>query len=102
MEGRVSAPAADGGTRNSRFTESVDWADGRVSTSGPLTPAAADLIGGTAEQLRRAGHAHVTVALQAVDAPDDSGLAALGAVAHDLQVRHCELVVLWEQKENLP
>jgi hypothetical protein len=93
----VSAPPADSGT-GGRFTESVDWADARVATSGRLTFAAADLLGGTAEQLRRAGHAHITVELHAADA---TGLAALRAVADDLRVRHCELVVLWEEKENL-
>ena len=83
-----------------RFTESVDWADGRVSTSGRLTRAAADLVGGTAEQLRRAGHARITVELRAAGDPDDAGMAALRAVADDLRVRQCELVVLWEEKEN--
>jgi anti-anti-sigma regulatory factor len=101
MEGPVSAPAADRGTRTSRFTESVNWTEGRVSTTGQLTSAAADLLGGTAEQLCRAGHAHVTVELHAVDALDDAGLAALRAVADDLRVRHCELVVLWRDKENM-
>ena len=88
----MSAPAS------ARFTESVDWADARVSTSGRLTPAAADLLGGTAELLRRAGHDCVTVELHAAD---DAGIAALRAVTADLRVRHCELVVLWEEKENM-
>jgi len=91
----VSAPPAG------RFTESVDWVDGRVFTSGRLTSAAADLVGGTAEQLRRAGHASITVELHATEATDDDGLAALRAVAADLRVRHCQLIVVWEEKENL-
>jgi hypothetical protein len=83
------------------FTESVDWAEGRVSTTGRLTPVAADLLGGTAEQLRRAGHDSVTVELHAVGPPDDDGIAALRAVTADLRVRHCQLVVLWEEKEHI-
>jgi hypothetical protein len=93
----MSAVPADRDIRSSRFTESVDWVSGRVSTAGPLTPAAADLLGGTAEQLRRAGHALVTVELHAAD---DAGIAALRAVTADLRVRHCQLVVLWAEKEN--
>jgi hypothetical protein len=80
------------------FSESVDWAEGRVSTTGPLTPAAADLVGGTAEQLRRAGHGSITVELHTAE---DAGIAALRAVTADLRVRHCELVVVWEEKENM-
>ena len=96
----MSARTDDRGA-GSRFTESVDWVGGRVATTGPLTSAAADLVGGTAEQLRRAGHASVTVELNAAEAPDDAGLAALRAVADDLRVRHCELVVRWEEKEHM-
>ena len=55
------------------FTESVDW-------------------------LLRAGHDCVTVELHAAD---DAGIAALRALTADLRVRHCELVVLWEEKENM-
>jgi hypothetical protein len=96
----MSVPQSDRGA-NGGFSESVDWADGRVATRGRLTSAAADLLGGTAEQLRRAGHAHITVELHAAEPTDDAGLAALRAVAADLRVRHCELVVLWEEKEKL-
>lgn len=84
-----------------RFTESVDWVDGRVETTGPLSSAAADLVGGTAEQLRRAGHASITVELHEAEATDPAGFAALRAVAADLRVRHCQLIVVWEEKENL-
>jgi hypothetical protein len=71
----MSAPAADRGTR---FTESIDWEDGRVSTTGQLL-----------------------VELGAVDAADAPALAALRALADDLRVHHCELVVRWEEKEAL-
>ena len=94
-----SAPLADRATRGRRFPESVDWADGRVRTSGRLTPAA-DLFGGTAEQLRRARHARVTVELHAAPGPDKAELAALRAVADDLRIRRWELVVLWDEKEK--
>ncbi len=50
---------------------------------------------------RRAGHDHVTDELPVADPPDDDGIAALRAVADDLRVRHCQLVVLWEAKENM-
>jgi anti-anti-sigma regulatory factor len=97
----VSAPPADRGTRSPLFTESVDWADGRVCTTGRLTSAAADLLAGTAEQLRRAGHARITVELHAVHAADEAGLSALRAVADDLRTHRCQLVVLWKEKENM-
>jgi anti-anti-sigma regulatory factor len=89
----VSAPPAD------RFTESVDWADGRVRTTGLLTSAAVDLLAGTTEQLRRAGHARITVELRGTDTPDEAGLSALRSVAEELGTHHCRLVVLWEEKE---
>jgi nucleotide-binding universal stress UspA family protein len=89
----VSAPPAN------RFTELVDWANGRVHASGPLTPVAADLLAGTAEQLRRSGHARVVVDVQAGHPPDQEELRAMAAVAEGLRVRHCELIVLWEEEE---
>jgi hypothetical protein len=89
----VSAPPTG------RFTELVDWVNGRVRASGPLTPVAADLLAGTAEQLRRAGHARVVVDVQAGHPPEEEELCALAAVADDLRVHHCELVVLWEEEE---
>jgi len=89
----VSAPPAG------RFTELVDWVDGRVRTSGRLTPVAADLLAGTAEQLRRSGHTRVVVEVEAGHPPEEEELCALAAVADDLRVHHCELVVLWEEEE---
>ena len=89
----MSAPPAD------RFTERVDWANGRVHARGPLTPVAADLLAGTAEQLRRSGHARVVVDVRAGHPPGEEELCALAAVAGDLRVHHCELVVLWEEEE---
>jgi anti-anti-sigma regulatory factor len=98
----MSAPATGRGTRGLRFTESVDWAGGRVSATGRLTSAAVDLLAGTTEQLRRAGHARITVELHGVQAPDGVGSTALRAVADDLRSHHCQLVVLWNEKENTP
>jgi len=95
----VSAPAADRGTRSPRFTESVDWADGRVRTTGRLTSAAADLLAGTTEQLRLAGHVRITVERPSSDA-DEAGRSALRALAAELGAHHCQLVVLWEETEN--
>ena len=95
----MSAPPEDRGVRAQRFTESVDWAAGRVRANGPLTPVAADLLGGTAEQLRRAGHARVVVELDAGHPPEETEVAALRAVADDLRAHRCALVVLWEEKE---
>jgi hypothetical protein len=89
----VSAPPAD------RYTESVDWADGRVRTTGLLTSAAVDLLAGTTDQLCRAGHARITVELRGTDMPDEADLSALRAVAAELGTHHCRLVVLWEEKE---
>jgi hypothetical protein len=99
MADPVSAPPADRGVRAPRFTEFVDWANGRVRASGPLTPVAADLLTGTAEQLRRSGHARVVVDVQAGHPPDEEELSALAAVADDLRVHRCELIVLWEEEE---
>ena len=89
----MSAPPAG------RFTEFVDWVEGRVHASGPLTPVAADLLAGTAEQLRRAGHERVVVDVHAGHLPDEEELSALHAVADGLRLHHCELVVLWEEEE---
>jgi anti-anti-sigma regulatory factor len=96
----MSAPPAARSRRGSRFTEAVDWTGGRVSATGRLTPAAIDLLRGTAEQLRRAGHTRVTVDLHSAPAVDEDGLTALRSVAADLRVRHCEFVVRWAEKEN--
>jgi hypothetical protein len=101
MEGRVSAPPAHRGTRSPRFTESVDRAGGRLCSTGSLTSAAVDLLAGTTEQLRRAGHARITVELHGVHAPDEAGLSTLRAVAEELGARHCQLVVLWEEENTL-
>ena len=97
----MSAQPADHGTRSPRFTESVDRTGGRVCSTGGLTTAAVDLLAGTTEQLRRAGHARITVELHAVHAADEAGLSALRAVADDLRTHRCQLVVLWKEKENM-
>ena len=91
--------ALDRGVRAQRFTERVDWVNGRLRTSGPITPLAADLLAGTAEQLRRAGHARVVVDVHAGHPPDEEELIALAAVADDLRGHHCELIVLSEEEE---
>ena len=53
----------------------------------------------TASQLRREGHARITVELRGTDTPDEAGPSALRAVAAELGTHHCRLVVLREEKE---
>jgi len=64
-----------------------------------MTTPPLDLLAGTTDHLRRAGHARITVELRGTDTPDEAGLSALRAVAAELSTHHCRLVVLWEEKE---
>jgi len=81
------------------FTEVVDWTDGRVRTSGPLTAVAVDLLAGTVHQLRRAGHARVVVEVGAGHPPEEEELGALAALAAGLRAHRCELIVIREEEE---
>ena len=64
-----------------------------------MTTPPLDLLAGTTDHLRRAGHARITVELRGTETPDEAGLSALRAVAAELGTHHCRLVVLWEEKE---
>ena len=64
-----------------------------------MTTPPLDLLAGTTDHLRRAGHARITVELRGTETPDEAGLTALRTVAEGLSTHHCRLVVLWEEKE---
>jgi anti-anti-sigma regulatory factor len=64
-----------------------------ITVSGHLTSSGADLVRGTADRLRDAGHARVVLDLRGVGAVDDDGLAVLRELHHDFRVDGGELLI---------
>jgi anti-anti-sigma regulatory factor len=75
------------------LSEVVDRRAGLITVSGHLTSSGADLVRGTADQLRRAGHARVVLDLRGVGAADDDGLAVLHQLHRDFRVDGGELLI---------
>ena len=75
------------------LTEVVDRRAGLISVSGHLTSLGADLVRGTADQLRDDGHTRVVLDLRGVGAADDDGLAVLRELHHDFRVDGGELLI---------
>ena len=59
------------------LTETVNVRTGLIRASGHLTSQGADLLSGTADQLRDSGHSRVVLDLRDVQAADDAGLDIL-------------------------
>jgi anti-anti-sigma regulatory factor len=75
------------------LSEDVDRRAGLITVSGHLTSSGADLVRGTADQLRGDGHARVVLDLRGVAAVDADGLAVLHELRHDLRVGGLELLI---------
>ena len=75
------------------LSEVVDRRAGLITVSGHLTSLGADLVRGTADQLRDDGHTRVVLDLRGVGAADDDGLAVLRELHHDFRVDGGELLV---------
>ena len=75
------------------LTEVVDRRAGLITVSGHLTSSGADLVRGTADQLRADGHVRVVVDLRGVLAADDEGLAVLRELHRDFRVDSGELLI---------
>ncbi len=75
------------------LSEVVDRRAGLITVSGHLTSSGADLVRGTADQLRGDGHARVVLDLRGVAAVDADGLAVLRELHHDLRVGGGELLI---------
>ncbi len=73
--------------------EVVDRRAGLITVSGHLTSLGADLVRGTADQLRGAGHSRVVVDLRGVGTADDEGLAVLRELHRDFRVDGGELLI---------
>ena len=73
--------------------EVVDRRAGLITVSGHLTSLGADLVRGTADRLRDAGHSRVVVDLRGVGAADDEGLAVLRELHRDFRVDGGELLI---------
>lgn len=59
------------------LTETVNGRTGLIRASGHLTAQGADLLAGTADQLRENGHSRVVLDLRDVEDADDTGLDIL-------------------------
>ena len=66
---------------------------GHITASGDLTSQGADLLRGTADQLRGHGHALVVVDLRGLRTVDDEALAALRELHRDFRVDGGELLI---------
>ena len=75
------------------LSEVVDRRAGLITVSGHLTSSGADLVRGTADQLRGDGHARVVLDLRGVGAVDDDGLAVLRELHHEFRVDGGELLI---------
>lgn len=75
------------------LTEVVDRRAGLISVSGHLTSLGADLVRGTADQLRGDGHSRVVVDLRGVYDADAEGLAVLRELHRDFRVDGGELLI---------
>ena len=76
-----------------RRTEVVVRPGGRITASGDLTSQGADLLRGTADQLRGQGHSRVVVDLRGLRTADEQALAALGELHRDFRVEGGELLI---------
>ena len=75
------------------LTEVVDRRAGLITVSGHLTALGADLVRGTADQLRGDGHSRVVVDLRGVGVVDGKGLAVLRELHRDFRVAGQELLI---------
>jgi anti-anti-sigma regulatory factor len=75
------------------LTEVVDRRAGLISVSGDLTSLGADLVRGTADRLRDAGHSRVVLDLRGVHTADRGGLAVLRELHRDFRVDGGELLI---------
>ncbi len=76
-----------------RRTEVVVRPGGHITASGDLTSQGADLLRGTADQLRGNGHSRVVVDLRGLRTADDEALAALRELHRDFRVDGGELLI---------
>jgi anti-anti-sigma regulatory factor len=82
-----------GGRVTGVLSEVVDRRAGLITVSGHLTSSGADLVRGTADQLRDDGHARVVLDLRGVSAADVDGLAVLRELHHEFRVDGGELLI---------
>ena len=76
-----------------RRTEVVVRPGGRITASGDLTSQGADLLRGTADQLRGRGHSRVVVDLRDVLSTEDAGLDILRELRREFAADGGELIV---------
>ena len=75
------------------LSEVVDRRAGLITVSGHLTSSGADLVRGTADQLRGDGHWRVVVDLRGVRDADEEGLAALLELHREFRLDGGELLI---------
>ncbi len=75
------------------LTEVVDRRAGLITVSGHLTSLGADLVRGTADQLRCDGHVRVTLDVRGVRAVDDESWAVLRELHRDFRRDGGELLI---------
>ena len=75
------------------LSEVVDRRAGLITVSGHLTSLGADLVRGTADQLRGDGHFRVVVDLRGVGAAGDEGLAVLRELHREFRADGGELLI---------
>lgn len=87
--GSAASSAAPGAV----LTETVNLRAGLIRASGHLTAQGADLLSGTADHLRGAGHSHVTLDLRDVRGVDDAGLDILRDLCSEFEATGGKLLI---------
>ena len=92
----MTARLATSVTQPTTLTETVDLRRGHIHVRGHLTSQGADLLFGTADQLRASGHALVVLDLRGVRAADTAALDALRTFRTDFAASGGRLVIRHE------
>ena len=80
-------------THDRALVATLDRSAGTIRVSGHLTSLGADLVRGTADQLRSDGHLLVTLDVRGVRAADDEGWAVLRELHRDFRRDGGELLI---------
>jgi anti-anti-sigma regulatory factor len=81
------------GPHGRELVATLDRESATIRVSGHLTSLGADLVRGTADQLRGAGHTRVVLDVRGVCTADDEGLAVLRELHGDFRRDGDELLI---------